>query len=138
MNGDGVGDYFWMDPSGKGWGFLNKGVGANDWIPLGNTAVPGVTTRKRETIRMGVLTASHRADYIVVEEETGRAYWWENLGAAGDYGWSARGMFATGPKGPVESMWPDWGFSGSNVRFAEYDSFYIAFPGPQIFEHPAC
>lgn len=67
---------------------------------------------------MAVLTKSGRADYVVVDEDTGRADWFENLGKEGGWAWRARGEFAAGPKNTVETKF-GMTFKGKNVRFAE-------------------
>ncbi|CAM1508809.1 Fc.00g025480.m01.CDS01 [Cosmosporella sp. VM-42] len=118
LDGDGTSDYFWIDHTGKGWGYLNTGKGENKWNDLGLTAKGD---HPREQIRMGVLTKSGRADYIVVDEKTGRADWFENLGKDGGWGWTARGEFATGPKNTIETQF-GMAFKGKNVRFADLNS----------------
>lgn len=115
MDGDGAMDYFSVDEDGRGWAYLNIGKGENSWNHLGMTTTG--TSHKRESIQMGVLTTSHRADYIAVDEKTGRAWWWQNLGPEFNYGWKSRGQFAEGPYKTIESY--GWTFSGKNVRFAE-------------------
>lgn len=61
------------------------------------------TGHKREQVRMGVLTKSGRADYIVIGEKTGKADFWENTSPAGDWGWKPPVEFAAGPKNTIES-----------------------------------
>lgn len=73
VDGDGVSDYFWLDEKGRGWGYLNVGMGSNAWHDLGQ--ITNGPVRDRNLLRMGVLTHSGRADYILVEEDTGRALW---------------------------------------------------------------
>lgn len=127
MDGDGTSDYFWMDHNGKGWGYLNIGKGENKWYDLGLTATG--TGYDRTHIRMGVLTKTGRADYIVVDEDTGQALWWQNLGSDGGWNWASKGEFATGPSKTIENTY-GWKFSGKNVRFAEYvHSIYQIFLG---------
>lgn len=116
MDGDGTSDYLWLDHQGKGWGYLNQGKGTNSWYGLGN--IIAGTGHSRDQIRMGVLTKSGRADYIVIDDATGRAEWWQNLGKENNYGWASRGVAAAGPKGTIESTY-GWKFKGKNVRFAE-------------------
>ena len=116
MDGDGTSDYFWVDHNGKGWGYLNTGKGKNVWYDLGQIAEGG---HDREQIRMAVLTESHRADYLVIDEETGAANWWQNLGEDWGYTWADRGVAATGPYKTIEKTF-GWKFKGKNVRFAEY------------------
>ncbi|KAI1361353.1 hypothetical protein F5Y08DRAFT_314931 [Xylaria arbuscula] len=118
LDGDGTSDYFWLDEKGRGWGYLNVGKGTNAWKDLGQIANGPV--RDRESLRMGVLTHSGRADYIMVEEDTGRATWWQNLGPDYDWGWASRGEAATGPSKTIENTY-GWKFSGKNVRFADLD-----------------
>ena len=67
---------------------------------------------------MGVLTKSKRADYIIVDEKTGKANWWQNLGEDWGYDWADRGVAADGPWKNIEKF--GWKFRGKNVRFAEY------------------
>ncbi|KAM5385383.1 hypothetical protein ACJZ2D_001024 [Fusarium nematophilum] len=117
LDGDGTSDYFWIDHTGKGYGYLNTGKGENKWNDLGLIAKGD---HPREQIRMGVLTKSRRADYIVVDEKTGRADWFQNLGKDGGWGWRARGEFAAGPKNTVETKF-GLTFKGKNVRFADLD-----------------
>lgn len=119
MDGDGAMDYFWVDHEGKGWGYLNAGKGKNQWNPLGQTATTG--GRDRRQIRMAVLTKSGRADYVVVDDETGAAEWWQNTGESQNYNWAYRGSAARGPKNTIESTF-GWKFKGKNVRFVEYVS----------------
>ncbi|KAF7562544.1 hypothetical protein G7046_g1583 [Stylonectria norvegica] len=126
LDGDGTNDYFWVDQDGKGWGYLNVGKGTNGWKALGNTAVPQAK-HNRKDIRMAVLTHTKRADYVVIDEDTGRAEWWQNLGEDGDWGWSSRGELASGPKNTIESTF-GWEFYAANIRFADltgdgYDDF---------------
>ncbi|CAM1503527.1 Fc.00g011180.m01.CDS01 [Cosmosporella sp. VM-42] len=117
LDGDLTNDYFWIDHEGRGWGYLNKGKGTNAWHDLGQIAQGGYD---REQIRMGVLTKSRRADYIVVDEKTGAADWWQNLGEEWNYEWAGRGEAATGPYKTIENTF-GWKFSGKNVRFADLD-----------------
>lgn len=126
MDGDGARDYFWVDQNGKGWGYLNVGKGANLWDDLGQIAEPQ-TAHTRERIRMGVLTKSGRSDYIVVDDDTGRADWWQNLGRDGGWGWEARGQFADGPVDTLQNLF-GMKLNAKNVRFAELVPFY--FPSP--------
>lgn len=121
MDGDGVMDYFWVDHEGKGWGYLNTGKGKNLWNPLGAIATTGDHDRRK--IRMAVLTKSGRADYVVVDDETGAAEWWQNLGEPYNYNWAYRGAAAKGPKNTLESKFgwntgvadkdhnPEWGLA---------------------------
>ncbi|GAW16078.1 hypothetical protein ANO14919_055010 [Xylariales sp. No.14919] len=118
LDGDGTSDYFWLDEKGRGWGYLNIGQGENAWQDLGQIANGPV--RDRNLIRMGVLTHSGRADYILVEEDTGRALWWQNLGPGWDWGWASRGEAATGPRETIQDTY-GWKFKGKNVRFADLD-----------------
>ncbi|KAL3458856.1 hypothetical protein BJX64DRAFT_291763 [Aspergillus heterothallicus] len=121
LDGDGVMDYFWLDINGRGWGYLNIGQGENLWYDLKQIANGPI--RDRSEIRMGVITDSKRADYIVVDKTTGQADWWKNLGHNDDgswKGWSAQGQFATGPKDTVENQFKVR-FTGKNVRFADLD-----------------
>lgn len=115
MNGDGAMDYFWVDDTGKGYGYLNAGKGTNNWNDLGLIAKGN---HKRELVRMGVLTKSKRADYIVLDKDTGRANWYKNLGSSGGWGWGAPQEVATGP---VKTLKDRFGitFKAKNVRFAE-------------------
>lgn len=116
MDGDGTSDYFWLDEKGRGWGYLNVGKGSNAWKDLGQ--ITDGPVRDRNLLRMGVLTHSGRADYILVEEDTGRALWWQNLGPDWDWQWASRGEAAAGPKATIENKF-GWKFKGKNVRFAE-------------------
>ncbi|KAI0540897.1 hypothetical protein GGR58DRAFT_511384 [Xylaria digitata] len=118
LDGDGTSDYFWLDHNGRGWGYLNVGKGENKWNNLGQIANGPV--RDRNLLRMGVLTHSGRADYIMVEEDTGRALWWQNLGPDSGWGWASRGEAATGPWKTIENTY-GWKFRGKNVRFADLD-----------------
>ncbi|KAI1428363.1 SGNH hydrolase-type esterase domain-containing protein [Xylaria sp. FL1777] len=118
LDGDGTSDYFWLDENGRGWGYLNIGKGRNVWNDLGQIANGPV--RDRNTIRMGVLTHSGRADYIMVDDDTGRALWWQNLGPDSGWGWASRGEAATGPRATIENTY-GWKFRGRNVRFADLD-----------------
>ncbi|KAH7161956.1 hypothetical protein B0J13DRAFT_430718 [Dactylonectria estremocensis] len=119
LNGDKAMDYFWLSPSGKGWVYLNTGKGTDAWKSYGQTAA-GVGY-DREFIRMGVLTKSGRADYIVLDEDTGRALWWQNLGEDYKYNWAERGECATGPKNTIETKF-GWKFNAKNVRFADLNN----------------
>ncbi|CAM1501517.1 Fc.00g035010.m01.CDS01 [Cosmosporella sp. VM-42] len=123
LDGDGTSDYFWLDDDGSGWGYLNTGKGTNVWYGLGKI-VAGVG-HSRDQIRMGVLTKSHRADYIVIDDDTGRAEWWQNLGEEWNYSWASRGVAATGPKNTIENTY-GWKFKGKNVRFADLDGDGLA------------
>ncbi|VUC27345.1 unnamed protein product [Clonostachys rosea] len=116
VDGDGTSDYFWLDHEGRGWGYLNTGKGKNQWQNLGNIA--NGDKRDRSQIRMGVLTTSGRADCIVVDDKTGQANWWKNLGESNNYGWSSQGEAAAGPKKTIEDTY-GWKFKGKNVRFAD-------------------
>ncbi|TGJ87370.1 hypothetical protein E0Z10_g1365 [Xylaria hypoxylon] len=118
LDGDGTSDYFWLDHNGRGWGYLNVGKGTNAWNNLGQIANGPV--RDRSLLRMGVLTHSKRADYIMVEEDTGRALWWQNLGPDSGWGWASRGEAAAGPWKTIENTY-GWKFRGRNVRFADLD-----------------
>jgi hypothetical protein len=74
----------------------------------------------REQIRMGVLTKSYRADYIVVaDDDSGACDWWQNLGEEYAYNWASRGVAATGPGHTIRNQF-GWEFKPKNVRFAEY------------------
>jgi hypothetical protein len=115
VDGDGTSDYFWIDHTGKGYGYLNVGKGENKWNDLGMIAKGD---HPREQIHMAVLTTSGRADYVVVDPEIGRSDWFENLGPDGGWGWKARGEFAAGPKNTVETKF-GFNFKAKNVRFAE-------------------
>jgi hypothetical protein len=115
VDGDGTSDYFWLDHTGKGWGYLNIGKGKNLWYDLGLIAKGD---HKRENVRMAVLTTSKRADYVVLDEDTGRAVWYENLGPDGGWDWKYRGEIAAGPKHTIETKF-GWNFTSKNVRFAE-------------------
>ncbi|CAM1506043.1 Fc.00g056840.m01.CDS01 [Cosmosporella sp. VM-42] len=117
LDGDGTSDYFWVDHKGRGWGYLNTGKGIDQWYGLGQIAKGGYD---REQIRMGVLTKSHRADYIVIDEETGAAEWWQNLGKDWNYEWASRGIAAAGPYKTIRDKF-GWKFRGKNVRFADLD-----------------
>lgn len=68
---------------------------------------------------MAVLTTSGRADYVVLDDDTGRAVWYRNLGREGDWGWGLPEEAATGPRQTIEQNY-GWKFHGKNVRFAEY------------------
>ncbi|KAH8164209.1 hypothetical protein CIB48_g4019 [Xylaria polymorpha] len=116
LDGDGTSDYFWLDEKGRGWGYLNVGKGSNAWKDLGQ--ITDGPVRDRNLLRMGVLTHSGRADYILVEEDTGRALWWQNLGPDWDWQWASRGEAAAGPKATIENKF-GWKFKGKNVRFAD-------------------
>ncbi|KAI0114417.1 hypothetical protein GGR51DRAFT_577451 [Nemania sp. FL0031] len=94
LDGDRTSDYLWLDEEGRGWGYLNIGKGSNPWQNLGQ--VVNGPVRDRNLIRMGVLTHSKRADYILVEENTGRATWWQNLGPDWDWGWAYKGSNGDG------------------------------------------
>ncbi|KAJ8111527.1 hypothetical protein ONZ43_g5602 [Nemania bipapillata] len=118
LDGDGTSDYLWLDENGRGWGYLNTGKGKNEWNNLGQIANGPV--RDRNTLRMGVLTHSGRADYIQVDEDTGRALWWQNLGPDSGWGWASQGVAATGPSNTIENTY-GWKFRGRNVRFADLD-----------------
>ncbi|KAL4867215.1 hypothetical protein BDV12DRAFT_198425 [Aspergillus spectabilis] len=117
LDGDGTSDYFWVNENGNGWGYLNAGKGRNLWNDLGQIAYE---THRRDQIRMAVLTKSGRAYYVVVDDETGRAEWYENLGEDGAWAWRARGVFA---EGPVNTLKEKFGMvlKGKNVRFADLD-----------------
>ncbi|KAG9238982.1 hypothetical protein BJ875DRAFT_415175 [Amylocarpus encephaloides] len=117
LDGDGIGDYFWVDENGHGWGYLNVGHGDNLWHDLGNTAIG---THIREDLRMAVLTKTGRADYVLIDEFSGRADWWQNLGVGQDWGWESRGVAATGPRKTFEAEYGGK-FTGKNVRFADLD-----------------
>ena len=93
-------DYFWVDQDGKGFGHLNKGKGKDDWQALGQIARGGYP---QHLVRMGVMTDSKRADYIVLDEETGRADWLRNLGADGSWGWGPKKEIASGPRDTVQN-----------------------------------
>lgn len=110
-------DYFWIDHDGNGWGYLNIGRGEDKWYGLGPIAKP-IERHHREKVRMGRLTSSGRADYIVVEEESGACRWWQNLGEDYDYSWAYRGEAATGPGHTIRNVY-GWKFRAKNVRFAE-------------------
>ncbi|KAI0908236.1 hypothetical protein F4823DRAFT_599838 [Ustulina deusta] len=118
LDGDGTSDYFWLDEKGRGWGYLNIGKGSNAWQNLGQIADGPV--RDRNLLRMGVLTHSGRADYILVEGDTGRAVWWQNLGPDWDWQWASRGEAAAGPWKTIQNTY-GWEFKGKNVRFADLD-----------------
>ncbi|KAL3454210.1 hypothetical protein BJX65DRAFT_301996 [Aspergillus insuetus] len=117
LDGDGTSDYFWVDHTGKGWGYLNRGKGTNNWNDLGQIAFGN---HKRENIRMARLTSSGRADYVVLDDTTGRAEWFENLGPDQGWGWRSRGEIAAGPKNTIETQF-GWQFKVKNVRFADLD-----------------
>lgn len=112
-------DYFWVDHEGKGWGYLNVGKGEDVWHDLGPIAKTGGKDRRQ--IRMAVLTKSKRADYVVVDDDTGRAEWWQNLGPSNDYDWAHRGVAAEGPAATLKQKFGWEPFYADNVRFAEYD-----------------
>ncbi|KAL4967872.1 uncharacterized protein BDV14DRAFT_197515 [Aspergillus stella-maris] len=121
VDGDGVTDYFWINENGQGWGFLDRGNGAEDnWLPRGNIARGN---HSREEIRMAVLTDSKRADYVVVNKETGKASWYENLGpdSNDEYQFAERGYIADGPAGTIEKTF-GMRWNAKNVRFADLDN----------------
>ncbi|CAH0045932.1 unnamed protein product [Clonostachys solani] len=101
---------------GKGWGYLNKGKGRDIWENLGKIA-EAPNGHRRENLRMGVLTKSKRADYIVVDPDTGKAVWYENSGEAGGWQYVGRGTAADGPVQTLASF--GLKMKGENVRFAE-------------------
>ncbi|KAL4931956.1 FG-GAP repeat domain-containing protein [Aspergillus undulatus] len=115
--GTGGNDYFWLDHTGKGWGYLNTEKGENQWNALGQIAKGDY---KRENVRMAVLTPSKRVDYVVLNETTGGAEWYENLKSEGGWGWKHRREIAEGPKNTIESKF-GWQFKVKNVRFADLD-----------------
>lgn len=115
MDGDGTKDYFWVDHTGKGFGYLNKGKGRDVWENLGQIAFGD---HPRDMIRMGVMTTSGRADYIVLDENTGRAMWYRNLGKAQGWHWGPAREIAAGPRATIQNKY-GWKFRVENVRFAE-------------------
>lgn len=48
VDGDGASDYFWIDDTGKGWGYLNTGKGTNEWYGLGEIAKETTTESRFE------------------------------------------------------------------------------------------
>lgn len=115
VDGDGISDYFWLDPTGKGYGYLNTGHGTNNWQPIGQITSGD---HPRELVRMGRMTTSGRADYIVLDPLTGAAQWYLNTGKDGNWQYSAQGVLATGPWKTIQDQF-EWQFRVENVRFAE-------------------
>ncbi|KAL4797550.1 hypothetical protein BDV19DRAFT_387353 [Aspergillus venezuelensis] len=100
LDGNGVTDYFWVNENGQGWGFLNKGNGVEyNWLPL------------------------ERADYVVVNKETGRARWYENLGpdSNDEYQFAERDYIADGLAETIKKTF-DMHWNAKNVRFADLDN----------------
>lgn len=115
MDGDGISDYFWMDETGKGHGYLYTGRGTNLWYDIGKIAKGD---HDRNQVRMVPLTTSGRSDYIVVDDKTGSAVWYENLGQEAGWSWGAPQTVATDPANTITNQF-GWQFRGKNVRFAE-------------------
>ncbi|RSL92417.1 hypothetical protein CEP52_013832 [Fusarium oligoseptatum] len=116
LDGDGASDYFWIDHEGSGWAYLNKGRGSNAWDDLGQ--IMKNNPHPRESIRMARLTKSGRADYIVVDDDIGQAWFWQNLGPKSDWSWGSQAECAAGPKATIKRNW-GWNFYPRNVRFAD-------------------
>ncbi|KAJ4183363.1 hypothetical protein NW755_009854 [Fusarium falciforme] len=119
LDGDGAKDYFWVDHEGSGWGYLNKGKGSNVWDDLGQ--IMKNNPHDRESIRMGVLTKSGRADYIVVDKDKGQAWFWQNLGPKAGWSWGGQSECAAGPKETLKKKFGWEEFYPRNVRFADLD-----------------
>lgn len=109
--------YLWVDHNGKAWGYLNIGNGTNQWHNLSALSITGNYERRK--IRMAVLTNSSRADHITIDDETGAAEWWQNVGLSYNYDWAYRGLAANGPKKTLQKVY-GWNLRGEKVRFVEY------------------
>ena len=115
VDGDGAKDYFWLSPDGQGWGYLNQGKGTDVWRDLGKIAEGH---HDRDLVRTGVMTNSGRADYIVLDKDTGQAMWYRNLGEAEKWGWGPPREIAAGPKATIEKKYGAK-FRVKNVHFSE-------------------
>lgn len=118
MDGDGVTDYFWVDQEGNGWGYLNRGKGTNVWKALGKIIDDGYSNN-RALVHMAIMTDSKRADYIALDEKTGRADWWRNTGADSGKRFEYQGIIADGVADTIKKNY-GLKFDVRNVRFAEY------------------
>lgn len=116
MDGDGITDYFWLSETGKGHGYLYNGQGGNIWKDIGEIAKGD---HDRNQVRMAPLTTTGRADYIVVDDLTGKAVWYQNMGPSDDWSWGPAQVAAAGPVKTITDKY-GWRFRGKNVRFAEY------------------
>lgn len=109
VNADGKADYLVVDPTtGAVDAWLNNGGGAG-WVPIGRVA-SGVALGSR--VHLADITADGRADYLVVDPETGAVDAWVNNGmeVAGGGGWIPKGRIASGVA------------PGSMVRFADFNN----------------
>lgn len=125
-----------MDKDGKIIAYLNGGPDSGSflgwsWIQQnkGNPIALGVGAR-RDQIRLANIYGHGRADYLVIDDETGAVTAWENEGsddlAIGSWRWTSRGQIASGIG------------KEAGVRFADYDgrSFRSSFdPSWNVIDH---
>lgn len=94
MDGDGLDDYVFMDENGKMTCYVNGGPDANAnngwvWIPQAFDPINTGTGAKRDQIRLAYIFGSGRADYVIVDDDTGAISVYENGGpkAGAPQGW---------------------------------------------------
>ncbi|KAM0269417.1 hypothetical protein ACHAQH_009754, partial [Verticillium albo-atrum] len=73
LDGDGAKDYLWVNSIGNAYGYINVGKGTDAWDNKGLLVQPGAPWNLPHNVRTAVLTSSGRADYVAIEEGTGRA-----------------------------------------------------------------
>ncbi|EFQ34084.1 uncharacterized protein GLRG_09228 [Colletotrichum graminicola M1.001] len=120
IDGDGTDDYVWLDPeTGAPIVYTNYGYNANDeafgyrWIPLNDGKPIASGAAPASQVTFGRITGNDKADYIVVDPESGKLSVWQNMGpgknSPDNWGWNEINVDASG-LGP-----------GKNVRIADID-----------------
>ncbi|KAL2828335.1 hypothetical protein BJY01DRAFT_255398 [Aspergillus pseudoustus] len=104
LNGDGFDDYIYVADNGEVEGFINLGSRNADgvwrWKGLGRIA--GGVGATNETLQLVDLNGDGRADFCIVNQETGEVTGWWNTGISDMPDYHKVGVIATG-----ESFGPD-------------------------------
>lgn len=121
MNGDGVGDYVWVDKDVNMWGYVQTGSGENSWDPVGQIRVSTGQGDLHE-VRMAVLSNTSRSDLILVDDAVGGCLWGQNVGQIHEpytFAFTPLQPIATGPRHTVVAEPYNWEWDSRRVTFAE-------------------